>query len=116
VSVPKGIMVVQSDPVDAAREDEYNDWYDNTHVPEICAVPGFVSARRYKVHGAAAGDTGSPSYLAIYEIDADELTAPAAELRARSEAGRTHGSDALRRDPPPIVTIYELLGDPRLSG
>jgi hypothetical protein len=31
-------------PVDPAREDEYNDWYDNTHVPEICAVLGFVFA------------------------------------------------------------------------
>jgi hypothetical protein len=104
--VPKGIMVVQSGPADPAREDEYNDWYDNTHVPEICAVPGFVSARRYKVHGAPAGD---PAYLAIYEIDADDLTAPAAELRARSAAGLTHISDALRLDPPPVVTIYELL-------
>ncbi len=107
--MPKGIMVVKSAPADPAREDEYNDWYDNIHVPEICAVPGFVSARRYKVHGAAAGDPGSPAYLAIYEIDADDLTAPAAELRARSAAGLTHSTDALRVDPPPVVTFYELL-------
>jgi hypothetical protein len=105
--VPKGIMVVQSAPVDAAREKEYNDWYDNTHVPEITAVPGFVSARRYKVHGAAGSDV--PAYLAIYEIEADELTAPAAELRARRAAGLTHESGALRLDPPSVVTFYELL-------
>jgi hypothetical protein len=105
--VPKGIMVVQSAPVDAAREKEYNDWYDNTHVPEISAVPGFVSARRYKVHGATGSDV--PAYLAIYEIEADELTAPAAELRARRAAGLTHESGALRLDPPPVVTFYELL-------
>ena len=109
--MPKGIMVVQSGPADPSREDEYNDWYDNTHVPEICAVPGFVSARRYMVHHPAAGGQGSPShsYLAIYEIDADDLMAPAAEWRARAAAGQTHGSDALRVDPPPVVTIYELL-------
>jgi hypothetical protein len=29
----KGIMVVQSEPVDPAHEDEFNDWYDNTHIP-----------------------------------------------------------------------------------
>src|ERR1700722_7134919 len=98
-------MVVQSAPVDADREKEYNDWYDNTHVPEITAVPGFLSARRYKVHGA----TGGPAHPAIYEIDADELTAPAAELRARRAAGLTHDSSALRLDPPPVVTFYELL-------
>jgi hypothetical protein len=110
--VPKGIMVVQSGPVDPAREDEYNDWYDNTHVPQICAIPGFVSARRYKVHGAHPADPAAPAYLAIYEIDADDLAAPAAELRARSAAGRTPGTDALRLDPPPVVTIYELLEKP----
>ena len=107
--MPKGIMVVQSAPASPDREDEFNDWYDNTHVPEICAVPGFVSARRYKVHGAAAGDTGAPAYLAIYEIDADDLAAPAAELRARSASGVMHVSDALRLDPPPVVTLYEQL-------
>jgi hypothetical protein len=98
-------MVVQSAPVDAAREDAYNDWYDNTHIPELLAVPGFVSARRYKVHGAA----GEPAYLAIYELDADDLDAPAKELRARRAAGLGTGSDALRTNPPPVVTIYELL-------
>lgn len=109
--MPKGIMVVQSEPADPSREDEYNAWYDNTHVPEICAVPGFVSARRYKVHHPAAGEEGSPAqaYLAIYEIEADDLMAPAAELHTRAAAGQTHGTDALRADPPPVVTIYELL-------
>lgn len=106
--MPKGIMVVQSRPSDPAREDEFNDWYSNTHLPEIRAVPGFVSARRYKVHDPAAG--GSSTYLAIYEIDADDLTDPVHELRARSAAGQTHRSDALQTDPPPVVTLYELIG------
>lgn len=104
--MPKGIMVVQSRPSDPAREDEFNDWYSNTHLPEIRAVPGFVAARRYKVHDASGE---SHSYLAIYEIDADDLTDPVEELRTRSAAGRTHTTDALQTDPPPVVTIYELL-------
>jgi hypothetical protein len=102
--VPKGIMVVQSAPVDPAREDEYNDWYDNTHVPEIRQVPGFTAARRYKALGA-----GAPAYLAVYEIEADDLAGPPAEWRARSVAGQTTGTDTLRTDPPPVVTVYELL-------
>jgi hypothetical protein len=100
----KGIMVVQSEPVDPAHEDEFNDWYDNTHIPEITAVPGFVSARRYQAHG----QSGGPAYLAIYEIEADDLTAPPKELHARQAAGQTHGTDALRLDPPPVVTFYQL--------
>ncbi len=102
--MPKGIIVVQSRPSDPAREDEYNEWYSHTHLPEIRVVPGFVAARRYKVHNG----TGH-SYLAIYEIDADDLTDPMKELHARSASGQMHMSDTLQLDPPPVVTLYELL-------
>jgi hypothetical protein len=109
--MPKGIMVVQSSPCDPAREDEYNDWYSNTHLPEVCAVPGFVAGRRYKVHGGGAGqaDPAVPSYVAIYEIDADDLTDPVKEVRARSATGQVHMSDVLQLDPPPVITVYELI-------
>ena len=76
------------------------------HLAEIRAVPGFVAARRYKVHDASGE---SHAYLAIYEIDADDLTDPVEELRARSAAGQTHKSEALQTDPPSVVAIYELL-------
>jgi hypothetical protein len=105
----RGIMVVQSSPVSPDREDEFNDWYDTIHIPEICAVPGFVSARRYKLPGAAAGTGDAPAYLAVYEIEADDLAGPPAQWRARSAARLTTGTSALRLDPPPIVTVYELL-------
>jgi hypothetical protein len=101
-------MVVQTSPVDPAKEDEYNNWYDNTHIPEILQIPGFVSARRFKLPGP--GRDGAHSYLAVYELDADDLTAPAAELGRRSAAGETTGSDALGMDPAPVIAIYEALG------
>lgn len=102
--MPRGIMVVQSRPVSAEREAEYNDWYVNTHIPEILAIPGFVSARRYKVPGP------DPAYLAIYAIEADDLTSPVKELGARSASGGSTPSGAIQLDPPPVVTIYEELG------
>ncbi|HEX9030985.1 MAG TPA: hypothetical protein VF834_04015 [Streptosporangiaceae bacterium] len=108
--MPKGIMVVQSAPSDPAREDEYNDWYSNTHLAEVCAVPGFVAARRYKVHGGPAGaDPSAHPYVAVYEIDADDLTDPVKELRARSASGEMHMSDVLRLEPPPVITLLELI-------
>jgi hypothetical protein len=101
--MPKAIMVVQSGPVSAEREDEYNDWYSGTHIPEILAIAGFASARRYKL----AGSDGTPWYLAIYEIEADDIFAPVRELSARSAAGQHSKSDVLRTNPPPVVTIYQ---------
>jgi hypothetical protein len=28
------------------REDEFNLWYDPTHLPDVLKLPGFVSARQ----------------------------------------------------------------------
>ena len=101
----RGVYVVQARPVTPEREREFNDWYDDTHIPELLAVPGFVSARRYR----RVGDGGGPEYLAVYEIEADDLAAPLHELRRRSAAGETTPSDALQRDPPPVTGLYEAL-------
>ena len=101
--MPKGVMVVRTKPAEG-REDEFNDWYTNTHVPEILSVPGFVRARRFK---AVDGD----HYLAVYDIDADDITGPPAAFRAKSEAGETVRSDAMQLDPPPTVTLYEQISE-----
>ena len=103
--MPKGVMIVQSRPVSADREDEYNEWYSGVHIPEILAIPGFTGARRYKVIG---GD--GPVYVAVYDIDADDIAAPVKELGARSAAGQHTMSDVLALAPPPVVTVAELLG------
>jgi hypothetical protein len=63
------LMVVVD--IDPAREDEFNRWYDEEHVPEKRAAPGFRSARRFKHH------TEPHRYLALYEIDdPDVVTSP----------------------------------------
>lgn len=102
----KAIMVVKSGPSDPSREDEYNDWYSNTHIPQVVETPGFVSARRYKLR---SGDAEGPQYLAIYEIDADVPEDARAALSARGAAGEVERNDALSRNPPPVVAIYELI-------
>jgi len=42
------IFVVQVKAVEG-REDEFNEWYDNVHIPEALAVDGFVAAHRFKI-------------------------------------------------------------------
>ncbi|MQY26189.1 DUF4286 family protein [Nocardia aurantia] len=106
--MPKGIMVVQSSPADPAKDAEFNTWYAEQHLPELLSVPGFVSARRYRVH---RGAQGLPSYLAVYELEADDLNAPLVALRERNGADRAAGAELLSADPPPIVTVYELIED-----
>ncbi len=46
----------------AEHEAEFNQWYDQEHVPLLSAVPGVVSARRFK------DPSGKPRYIALYEL------------------------------------------------
>jgi len=107
--MPKGIMYVPSQPSSPDREAEYNDWYSNTHIPEVCEVPGVVGARRYKIADAAQAGPGVSTYLALYELDADDLDGVMGEIASRAVDGRIKMSDVLSMDPPPVPVIYQLL-------
>lgn len=56
---PFGMLFVASD-IDEAHEVEFNDWYDNEHVPDRASMPGVVKTARFKAV------VGSPKYLALY--------------------------------------------------
>jgi len=78
-------------PVDDERG--FNAWYDEEHVPLRLAVPGFLSARRYK----AAEDNG-PRYLALYDLESvDVLKTSGYERLAQERSERE--TDMLRRIP-----------------
>lgn len=91
--MPKFLMVVTSGAKDG-RDQEYNEWYDSTHIHEICAIPGVKSGRRYDAIPATPNPQPAP-YLAIYEIEADDPAAVLGELGRRSQAGEMSMSDAL---------------------
>jgi hypothetical protein len=66
-----GVLLVLNDIVEA-REKEFNQWYQQQHIPERLGVPGFRTARRYR-----AVD-GQPAYMAVYECESiDVLTSKA---------------------------------------
>jgi uncharacterized protein (TIGR02118 family) len=52
-----------------SKELEFNEWYNDTHVPQVLQYPGLVSARRYR---AIMGDD-TYQYMALYEVR-DEKT------------------------------------------
>jgi len=65
------------------REAEFNHWYDERHVPDLLAVPGFVSAQRFQLTDATGQGSPGWSYLALYEIESDDPDAVMVEVRAR---------------------------------
>jgi hypothetical protein len=88
-------LFVAAMDVDAAKEDLFNEVYDQEHVPELLKVPGVRGVTRLKGEpfaftlGGATKDMPAPSpvYSAIYEIDSPAVLTSAA-WAAASEKGR----------------------------
>ena len=95
----KGIILVESRPSSPERDREYNTWYDDIHLPQLVALDGFVAARRLRPVN------GEGPYVAIYEIEGDDLQAILDNMIAN--AGQLTMSDALLLDPAPIPRLLE---------
>src|SRR5438309_5627895 len=50
-----------------AMDEEFNAWYNDEHVPQRIALPGFLTARRYEVD-AKRGDGAVKQYMAHYDL------------------------------------------------
>jgi hypothetical protein len=98
-------MLVLSRPM-PGKEDEYNDWYQNTHLKQIVALPGFVSAQRFKLAVNMRDDDGYP-YMAIYEIDTDDVDAAFQILQNAAGDGAIAVSQAFD-----YATVYASIFEP----
>ena len=65
------VMVVMMD-VDEADDEVFNKWYDEEHLPERMSIPGYVSARRFRLEpGDERNNGGVLRYLCIWELEDD---------------------------------------------
>jgi hypothetical protein len=76
-------FVVLSNAVEG-KEDSFNQWYDEVHVPEVLALPGIVAAQRYDIRELdIPEDEDLPvqlpppthRYMVIYELDGEPQAA-----------------------------------------
>jgi hypothetical protein len=95
-------LIVYTSPADG-REDDYNAWYDDVHLPEFCALPGVINGRRFQV--AAAAPDAKPTYAAIYELSTHPKEVLGA-MNAGIKDGSMHMSDAVD---PSSVTMNFLM-------
>ncbi len=101
-------LVVMTRPV-AGKEDEYNRWYQNEHLRDVVAVPGFQAAQRFSLNQVLIPGATAAPYLAIYDIETDDIDAAVKELTRRAERGEMAVSPALDTDGG-FAAIYEELG------
>jgi hypothetical protein len=103
------------------RDDDFNRWYDTYHLPEVVGnVPGFVSGRRFALDplqrtGVGAGEPAGWRYLAVYEVESDDLAETFAGLtRHRESVGFTEHDGAL--DPEHVAWLYTPCGPAATAG
>lgn len=85
-------LVALSTPV-AGKEDEFHDWYQNKHLPEIVALPGGVGAQRYKLVAKLMGADPN-QYLAIYDVEIDDPMQFLGAMGQASAEGKFTATDA----------------------
>lgn len=89
-------LLVFSNPTQG-REHDYNKWYDNQHLPDLLRIPGVVSARRLVASDTqfAKDDKLPGKYLALYEIEAEDLAAVFLDMQSRVGESGMVMSDAI---------------------
>jgi hypothetical protein len=95
------------------KDDAFNDWYTNRHLKDVIAVPGFVSAQRYRIVGQPVAADPPYRYFASYEIEADDPSKVLAEMNKRAGTDLMPISDGM--DPKVFVTLYETI-TPKVTG
>lgn len=76
------IIVTPAPP--EGQAEAFEQWYVGRHMPDVLAVPGFVSAQRFRLGPDPANPDAAPRSLTVYEIDAEDRDAVMAEVRRRS--------------------------------
>jgi len=106
--VHKYKFIVLTGPV-PGQEKEYNDWYQNVHLKDVVAIDAFKTAQRFRLQQAVMPVPGLPSYLAIYDIETDDIDGAVKELVDRAASGQMVISKALATDVG-FAAVYEQLG------
>jgi hypothetical protein len=66
MTTSQGLLLVMAD-IDPAIEHDFNQWYEQEHLAERMAIPGFLRARRF------TAIEGSPKYLALYDLESPDV-------------------------------------------
>ena len=82
------LITVQTNCTDTSRENEFNDWYDEIHVPDVLKVPGIVRATRYE---NAIPSEEQPKFLILLEVEADDVWKVTTALQEHSSKAEEEG-------------------------
>lgn len=105
--MPQFKLIVFSDPV-KGREDDYHEWYNDTHLRDILTLPGFRTAQRFQTRRM---ERDAPcGFAAIYDIEAESIDAAIAVARSSETFPTTDAIDLTTVYAIPLVPITPVRG------
>jgi hypothetical protein len=92
----KYTFVVLTNPT-PGKDAEFNRWYNEQHIPDVLNAAGFVCAQRFRLAETQNGPKTDQThkYLALYEIETDDLPASLKDLASRGGTPDMIMSDAI---------------------
>jgi hypothetical protein len=105
----KYLIFAFSDCKDPKRLKEFNNWYDNMHMPDMLEIPGMIKASRWM--SADKKENEIRTYLAMYEIESDDLDEFNKKMRERGMWTFKQGrfSELPVFDPDNVPRIYRQI-------
>lgn len=79
----RGILAMLTNCKDPAREEEFNRWYNDVHIPDVLGIGAYHTAYRYE---SLDPQVTKGKYLALYETHYDNPT------KAREELGKARAN------------------------
>ncbi len=105
----KTVFMVHSNPV-KDREQEFNNWYTNVHLREVLQIDGFISAQRFKLAAAQVINNQPYNYLALYEIDSENITQTLKNLAGASDLQMSDAIDSASMQ----ISVFDSIHDKML--
>jgi hypothetical protein len=102
----KYVAMVLTRPASADREQEFNDFYNGTHLPEVLQAKGFKGARRLKQIAPKGPQAPEQDYLALYEVETDDIGASLADIGERTGDGRIAATDVMITE---VAGVFEVI-------
>jgi hypothetical protein len=97
------------------RDKDFNDWYQNTHLKQIVSIKSFKMAQRFRFHTNIIPGAADPSrYMAIYDIETDDIGAALGAMGELAASGRMPLPDSMAQ--PIIGAVYEEFGEAVKAG
>ena len=105
----ENIMLVLTNAV-PGTDDEFNAWYDDTHLVDVLEHGPFTGARRFRLADPDATDAPH-RYMAVYDIEEGK----AEEARDWIVFSRAEREEALAAGRNPLIPISPTLADERIG-